>query len=124
MKRKKKSTLIKKADKLFSLLIREKGYCDWCGKSDGKLDCAHIVPRGNKTLRWNPINALPLCYRCHKWKWHSDPLAAMEWFKTKYPERYIYLQETRYKKTKVTINHLTEVIDNLEKRNLKNLMTA
>ncbi|MEO5335154.1 MAG: hypothetical protein H7839_24340 [Magnetococcus sp. YQC-5] len=41
-------------------------------------------------LRWDLVNVKLLCASCHWW-WHTVPLAAAEWFKSKYPARHAYL---------------------------------
>ena len=52
------------ADRLFSLLIREAGKCFKC-QSTYHLQCAHIISRTYKAIRYNPDNALCLCQKCH-----------------------------------------------------------
>ena len=66
--------LIKENDKLFSLAVRSKGYCERCNKTEN-LQCAHIVGRGSLGLRWKYDNALCLCYACHIHWAHKEPIA-------------------------------------------------
>lgn len=55
-----------KADKLFSLLIRSRGYCENCGETDyAKLQTAHIVGRAHNATRVDENNAFCLCWTCH-----------------------------------------------------------
>jgi hypothetical protein len=70
--------LTAKLDKAWSLLIRSRGYCERCGRSDGKLDACHIIGRQNFRLRWEPRNGMCLCFRCHGW-WHDHPLESGPW---------------------------------------------
>lgn len=90
MKKVKLTSLIKKADKLFSEVIRSRGECEKCG-SKTNLQCAHIISRTNKHLRWDESNALCLCFRCHFFWFHRNPLDAVEWIKKYYPIRYEFL---------------------------------
>lgn len=82
--------LIKEADKLFSELVRRKGMCEKCG-SVKNLQCAHVISRTNKHLRWNRDNALCLCLRCHLYWAHRSPLEFTEWFKLHFPIQYGFL---------------------------------
>lgn len=74
----------RKRDRAFSQLILGKynRTCRWCGKNTGKMDTAHIIPREYIPLRWDERNAVCLCFRCHKTKWHSNPLLAAEWIRS------------------------------------------
>lgn len=64
MKRPSPTTLKKKADVLFSQLVRARGECQSCGERD-KLQCAHIVSRRYAATRCDLGNALCLCAGCH-----------------------------------------------------------
>lgn len=114
--------LRKQCDALFSKLIREKGFCEKCGNTDYKLDCAHVIPRGNKTLRFDPMNALSLCHRCHRFWAHSNPLEFTAWYKEKYPSRYVYLMEYKNIFTKRTVSDYQELLKNLQEKNIKGLL--
>ena len=60
------------ADKYFSLCIRERASwtCERCGKQHPPpttaLHCAHWHSRGNWSVRFDPSNAIALCYGCHQ----------------------------------------------------------
>lgn len=90
MKKISRKQLKAKCDKAFSEKVRAIGRCAHCGKTS-TLACAHILNRKNLALRWDPINALCLCYRCHIHFAHKEPLLFIQWFADKYPERYEYL---------------------------------
>ena len=93
-----KSALKRKADKLFSELIRQKGFCILKGidsvSCNGNMQCAHIIGRANHALRWDLKNALCLCaghhiyYTSHPWEWQ-------ELIRTKFPGHYEYLNDKR-----------------------------
>src|SRR3990167_3235983 len=91
-----RSSLIKQADKLFSQLIRSRGKCQRCF-SDKNLQCAHVVSRVNKHLRWNEDNALSLCLRCHIFWMHKSPLEFSEWFILNFPIQWGFLRREMHK---------------------------
>lgn len=58
------------ADRLFSLIVRSRGKCEIgvVGKCpSGGLQCAHIVSRRYRAVRWDESNALCACAGCHHW---------------------------------------------------------
>lgn len=61
-----------RADKLFSKIIRSKGYCERCGRTDGQLQTAHIISRTYSKVRTNELNAFCLDARCHRY-FHNWP---------------------------------------------------
>ena len=71
------------ADEFFSNAIRlAKDYtCEHCGKSDGRMECAHIVGRREKTLRWCTDNALCLCHYCHR-RFTENPIDFTRWLES------------------------------------------
>lgn len=73
-----KSALKRKADKLFSAFIRETNQCEWCGARNDTLQAAHIFTRAYNVTRYDPLNALCLCAKCH-FRWHKEPIEAVEW---------------------------------------------
>lgn len=98
MKQPKRSTLKRKADTRFSLLVRSVGYCQASGKDDvrcaGVLQCAHVEGRRNHRLRWERLNAICLCAGHHRW--YSDyPLAWADFVRTHYPAHYEFVSAHR-----------------------------
>lgn len=87
MTQKERKRLIKKCDKLFSQYIRSIGRCEMCGKRT-TLACAHIFSRKNMSVRWDPDNALCLCYRCHIHVAHKEPIRFTEFVKKKLGKKY------------------------------------
>ena len=73
--------LIKKLDKMFSEIVRRKGKCERCGKTNN-LQCAHIYSRRHKNIRWDFENALCLDSGCHMFWWHLEPARAIRWAMT------------------------------------------
>ncbi len=74
---------VKKADIQFSKMIRDRdgGVCVRCGSRPHPqgLHCAHIFTRAIKKTRWDPENAVALCYGCHQYL-DSHPAAKIEFF--------------------------------------------
>jgi hypothetical protein len=109
-----KSGLIRKADKLFSALIREEDHCEWCGAKNDTLQCAHIFTRSYKITRYDPLNAICLCAGCH-FRWHKEPVEAVEWVKN-YLGVNVY-EELRYTaKNRVDKIDLNQIISDLKNR--------
>ena len=116
-KRNPRKTLENKLDKLCRevIRIRDNKTCQKCGKGYDKMDCSHVIPRGNKRLRWDLKNLKQLCSRCHIWWWHDSPLEARRWFKDKFPDRYQYLMHEFAKGPKKwSLQELEEHIEYLE----------
>ena len=73
-----------KADAEFSNMIRARdGWtCQRCGKRYPEraqgLHAAHIFSRGRKSVRWDEVNAVALCFSCHLWA-HGNPTLFAEW---------------------------------------------
>ena len=107
-------SLTAKADKVFSLFIRNrdavetKGRCVTCG--DVGTQCGHYVSRRYKALRWDVRNAGLQCSRCNCWgAGESDSMAL--WLVNKYG--WEVLNELNYLKIapfKLTREHLERVI--------------
>jgi 5-methylcytosine-specific restriction endonuclease McrA len=71
-----------KLDIIYSKLIRKRGYCQRCGKSEN-LQCSHIHSREKMSVRWDLLNSFCLCAGCHKYFWHTHPIDAAEFAKNK-----------------------------------------
>lgn len=56
-----------KADVLFSKIVRSRGACENCGRTEPEvqLQCAHIITRGIGATRCLEDNAFCLCAGCH-----------------------------------------------------------
>lgn len=92
-----KAGLIKKLDMVFSKKIRERDRrCLRCGQTE-MLQCAHLISRTYKALRWNPNNAICLCYRDHIFWAHKNPLEFAEFVREKFPNAYEYVIEEKKK---------------------------
>lgn len=90
---KKKPNYKKKADTLWSQVVRQRGICERCGKK-GVLNAHHITSRANHSLRYDLKNGLALCVGCHFWI-HQNLVLGAEWLKHDRPEIYKYLMKEK-----------------------------
>lgn len=100
---------VKKLDALARQVIttRDK-VCVRCGKTEG-LAVAHCYPKGRYTrMRWELDNLLLLCYACHICWWHRNPIEAGQWFKDKFPDRYLWLRRRSQINDKSKIDYLAQ----------------
>jgi len=92
-----KQPQIKKLDKKWSELIRSKGQCEICGKTES-LNAHHIIGRRNYTLRWARQNGCCLCAGHHTFarqSAHQDPEWFHDWLEENRHEDLEYLREKR-----------------------------
>ena len=69
----KRKSLIKEADRVFSLYVRNRGatfgynHCYTCGAylPIEALQAGHFIRRGYFNVRWHPLNVWPQCSRCN-----------------------------------------------------------
>lgn len=121
MKRVPKKTIQKE----FNHLVASGRRCAKCKQSYELMHCSHVHSIGAyPNLRFDLMNTLPLCARCHKFWWHDEVGDAWEWFKTTYPGRNAYLEQAKKKYVKWTDEKLLEVRKNVKERNLKALLIA
>lgn len=113
MKVKSKKNLKKKCDDLFSKIIRSKGYCEYCGRSDLMLNCHHIIGRIIYALRWCIGNGCCLCVKCH-FEAHNNPIKFINWFKEHRPEDYEYLLIKKNESKTYTIFDYEEIYQKLK----------
>lgn len=81
---------IRKLDNEFRKLVRTGKSCLKCGATE-KVQASHVIPVSTcgYILRWSFLNCIPLCYRCHFFWWHKNPIEALEWFKDMFGNRRI-----------------------------------
>jgi len=104
--------LRKKADRLFSVAIRERdGWaCRHCG-STYRVQCAHIISRRYDAVRWSMDNAVCLC-AAHHMKFTHDPLGWEDWVDERFgPGRLVQLKlRARSGVAKVDLEAVVEVL--------------
>ena len=113
----------KRCDIEMSKLVREKGHCERCGSTEN-LQHHHIVGRRNLTLRYDIINGLCLCYRCHFFQAHGGALEFIDWLDERFPSRMEYLRTARNKRTKLTQQDYQRIFKDIKQKNLNNLVFA
>ena len=113
-----KSTIEKKLDKAWSLVIRSKGKCEVCG-SDSHLNPHHIEGRRNLRLRWDLRNGVCLCSGCHMFRKesaHQSPEWFHFWLEEERWEDLQYIMCVRNEIKKWSIEELQEELDKLTKQ--------
>lgn len=85
------SWLNKQLDKLWSQKVREKGYCEYCGKKPPEvvLHAHHIYSRRHYSTRWDVKNGLCICTGCHLYKAHKDVQEFADWVVTHFGLEYV-----------------------------------
>ena len=90
-RRKARKARCQDADRLFSEFIRTRDdwQCRACGKTTAQavMQCAHVVSRRYRAVRWNPHNAVCLCSGCHV-KFTHDPLGWDAWCEERFPDSF------------------------------------
>jgi len=95
-----KGSIKKRLDKVFSEIVREKGFCERCNKKEN-LQCSHIFSRSQLSVRWDLDNAFCLCAGCHLYWWHKNPIEAAEFTKQRLGEdkyKQLILKSSQIKK--------------------------
>lgn len=110
--------MVKLADKLMSLFIRQTvGMCERCGSKENLQD-SHIITRAKQPTRWVRLNHQCLCYRCHIHWFHkgSDPVEVARWVISKIGmETYEQLKILSESGDKPSDEHIMCIIDAMKK---------
>ncbi len=87
-KRSAKARLVSEADKLVrELVFARDRVCLRCGGT-GAPTPFHIKPKGKfPRLRFELLNVIRVCWPCHRYHWHDDPIGGREWLEDKLPGR-------------------------------------
>lgn len=81
--------------------LRDLNTCQRCGRTDRKLEWAHVMTRDARSLIYVPWNSLALCgpriniHSCHGW-FDSNKEAGLAWWEQKFPARAVLLQHWRH----------------------------
>ena len=91
MRRKRPKKLIQKmkCDRLWSQIIRQQDFCEAgeLGECKGRFEAAHIIRRGDNSVRHDLENGLCLCSKHHFWFDKGDKFEVTEWFNNRFPGR-------------------------------------
>ena len=120
------SWLNKQLDKLWSQAVRQKGYCELCGRKPPEvvLHAHHIFSRRHYSTRWDVNNGLSLCNGCHLYSAHRNIQEFADWVCDKIgreklddlrKKAHTVVKYTKEDKLKM-INELNEIIDNNNKK--------
>ena len=115
-KKPKKTPLMKKADKLWSLIIRSGGNCEVSGEPTANAH--HFIGRKNMRLRYDLRNGVRLTYQNHvggKVSAHNDPMWFVRWFKENRYEDYVYIQYAKHELVTTTVEWYYDNIQRLTK---------
>lgn len=86
----KKQPIVAQCDVLVRELVyaRDGHACVRCGGKTA-LNPAHLLPKGKyPKMRFELLNILTMCWPCHRYHWHDDPVGAMRWLGQNYPDRW------------------------------------
>lgn len=104
-----KRGLTRKLDKIVSEIVRARGYCAWCKKTEG-LECCHIFSRKYRSVRWDMDNLVCLCHSHHFYS-HSNPLLFAEFIKDYLgKDKYIFLKQKARMIHKWTLEEMSELL--------------
>ena len=85
-------SLPKKADDLWSKVVRKVWACAVCWKKEN-LNAHHIFTRHNKSTRWDLDNGICLCSWCHvfsdTFSAHKTPTEFTYWLEKQYSREYL-----------------------------------
>lgn len=68
-----KTHLKEECDRLFSVIIRDRGFCEVDGRHNGNLQCMHGFSRRYLATRWDERNAFCGC-AAHHMQFTHDPI--------------------------------------------------
>ena len=116
MRKPTKKSLTRELDKVCSLIVRQRP-CDKCGEVQyDKLQCAHIFSRTYRSTRFDLLNLLCLCQRCHFWG-HKNPLLFSEFvFNYLGAFKYHELKDRHQMICRRGIDEMLALLNNLKKQ--------
>lgn len=116
-KKPKASTLRNKLDKVWADIIKQKGSCEYCGKTT-YLNAHHIFSRSNLSTRWEISNGVCLCVGCHvfssKFSAHKTPTEFVYWLQTVRARNFMPALRKKSRETiKYSISDLQDLLESL-----------
>jgi hypothetical protein len=111
-----KKNIKKQCDKLWSEIIRSIGQCERCGRTDKKLEAAHIYSRRYANTRHDLENGICLCTGCHFWA-HQNPVDFTHWIEERIGrDKLDDLREKKERVSKVDYNLVVEHLKDIHRR--------
>lgn len=102
-------SLIRIADRVFSIFIRRRdGRCVLCG-STSNLTCGHLIKRGKKRVRWDERNCNCLCSGCNYRDNFDHDIYVLWWINRYGLEEYkwmVVISKPLYKPTRDELNSI------------------
>ena len=96
-------------DTLYSQIVRSRGFCELCGRTDAQLHCHHLIARSATFFRHNLENGICLCSRCHIFNngshasgeppsisAHGTPIAFNDWLRDNNPDKHAWYEKNRW----------------------------
>ena len=94
-----------KADKLWGMVIRQVGKCEYCGSHTNQLNAHHIINRTRLKFRHDVSNGVCLCVRCHSFDSdispHADSFGGekfLEWLKIERSGQFKWYEANKHDK--------------------------
>ena len=114
----------KKADVLWSQIIRLPGKCAICGRTTS-LQAHHLIHKSAVFFRHNLENGICLCARCHEYAYstdkqpgavsaHGSPWAFEKWMQEHRPQQFDWWQKNRWEVITGKRIDYEAIYDNLE----------
>ncbi len=101
----------KKADEMWSKVIKQVGHCERCFATDKQLHSHHIIGRKAFAYRHDVSNGVCLCASCHTmsaWSAHNDRSEFLYWLKHCRPGQWKwFLEHTVRIKKKIGLQTFT-----------------
>lgn len=108
------------ADIWFSKAVRARdGHCVYCGNTQTN-ECAHIIGRRNKAVRWDMMNAVTLCHYHHRY-FTENPLEFTDWLRGLYGDGHLDILREKSRAIFKTTRAIRAEIAKHYREELKNL---
>lgn len=99
------------------------GRCRFCGREEGKLDGAHIIPSGMGGGRFryavDTCNIIALCARCHRLgnpSWHSDETWGWQQLREHCPDVAEYCENLHYSENPIGVIEARKIANDLKQK--------
>lgn len=111
--------LDKKCLALWAKIVKIDGRCEICYNTPKVLHAHHLIGRSNRLFRYDPMNGIALCCRCHLFNDDCSAHAStsgsynfLKELKAAWPEKYDWFMDNKDNKRVVKLD-LQKVLDDL-----------